>query len=130
MKNIIFLIAAFICFTLITNTNSNSDSVPFINENVIHQNDNVVDDVTSRFTYLINDKGYKYGADFYVKNNSKKKLRVFYSFSGEKNVFISYNGGYADLNPGAEEWAATVTAADPSKEWNSGTFNYEWDEIK
>lgn len=130
MKKIIFLSVAFICFTLITMSNSNSVSVPSKIDNESYQNVNVVGDVTSRFTYLIDEKGYKYGADFYVKNNSKKKLRVFYSFSGEKNVFISYNGGYADLNPGAEEWAATVTTADPSKEWNSGTFNFEWDEIK
>jgi len=128
MKKFTFLSAIFI-FSLLSVNNSVPVTLSQPSVNVSFQKAFLLDDVTSRYVYLVDNNGYKYGADFYVKNNSKKKLRVFYSFSGGSNVFVSYNGGYADLNPGAEEFAARVTAADPTKAWDSGTFNYEWQEI-
>ena len=131
MKKIMFflIVSIFLSSMAFNITNSGTNSI--IRDNLSITNFNVSsDDVTSRFTYIYDNDNNKIGADFYVKNNSQTKLRVWYSFSGGVNVFVSYNGGYADLNPGQEEWAATVTVAEPTKAWNSGTFDYNWEPIK
>lgn len=125
-----FFLIVSVCLSFVTFSNTNSVPASYITGNISINQVSVIQDVTCRSTYLTDSNGYKYGATYYVKNNSKKKLRVFYGFEDGTNVFVSYNGGYADLFPGNEEWAAVVTAADPTKAWDSGTFNYEWEEIK
>ena len=125
-----FFLIVSVCLSFVTLSNTNSVPASSITGNIIITQVNIFDEVSSRYTYLTDDDGYKYGATYYVKNNSNKKLRVFYGLSGSENVFVSYNGGYADLYPGQEEWAATVTAADPTKAWSGGTLTYEWKEIE
>lgn len=130
MKKVMFFLVVSICFSFVFFNNTNSEATSLIQNKIDITPINISTDVTSYFNYITDDYGNNIGANFYVINNSDTKLRVWYGFSGGENVFVSYNGGYADLAPGQEEWAATVTAADPSKAWDSGTFEYQWEPIE
>jgi hypothetical protein len=89
-----------------------------------------IDDITYTFKDSYDKTGKKYASEYFLQNNSGKFLRVRWSFSGGINANVQSIGSTVDIPAFTKVWIATVSPKDPSKSWDSGILQFEWEPVK
>jgi len=88
------------------------------------------DEITVTYKIYKDSHEWTAGAEYYLTNNTDKKQRVKWSFSGIENATIDPESGTTDIEPRATVLIATFKAVDILQPWDAGKIHLEWGEIK
>ncbi|MFI5144152.1 MAG: hypothetical protein ACHQJ4_01025 [Ignavibacteria bacterium] len=88
------------------------------------------DEITVTYKTFTDFHGWTAGAEYYLTNNTDRKQRVKWSFSGIENATIDPDSGTTDVDPHATVMISTFKAVDILKPWDAGKIHIEWAEIK
>jgi hypothetical protein len=88
------------------------------------------DEITVTYKTFTDSRGWTAGAEYYLTNNTDRKQRVKWSFTGIENATIDPESGTTDIEPQATVLVSTFRAVDILKPWEAGKIHLEWTEIK
>ena len=88
------------------------------------------DEITVTYKTFTDSHGWTAGAEYSLTNNTERKQRVKWSFTGIDNATIDPESGTTDIEPHATVLISTFKAVDILKPWDAGKIHLEWAEIK
>lgn len=88
------------------------------------------DEITVTYKTFTDSHGWTAGAEYYLTNNTDRKQRVKWNFTGIENATIDPESGTTDIEPHATVLMTIFKAVDILQPWDAGRIHLEWGEIK